>query len=335
MLRILRIDVFKTQYKQQYTRSAFPRPFLDSFSTQERCASTSTASLSVSRNNTRTVETPTNMSSTAVETLASTLSSTQLRGSDSPPLPASTNPSGLIREPLIPSGILDGYLKELTPVIGSEVKEIELADLLKEGNEEKLRELAIVVSRRNVGAYSHPSPVHALSPARVDGNVEAAPTFFSSSFFDVSTLLFPCSSSQPLPQPPPSLSASLVPYADLPVVVVPSTQSFSATSPASLPTSRSRLSPTSWASTQAVRQRAGCICTRQRIRTTRKAKGLIRRERSPPSPLSLRAFFPNSAKRKTITDASTPRIVSPAGPERPSSPARAGTPSTSFLLVIS
>jgi hypothetical protein len=87
-----------------------------------------------------------------ISNLASNLASTTLRGSSSPPLSSSPSPAGLKRAPLVPTGILDHLKKDLTPVIGSEFSSIQLPELLEEGNEEKLRELAILVSRRNVGA---------------------------------------------------------------------------------------------------------------------------------------------------------------------------------------
>ncbi|GAA5835042.1 hypothetical protein JCM11251_000146 [Rhodosporidiobolus azoricus] len=90
------------------------------------------------------------MTTTATETATSLLSSLRLSGTSAPgPAPAA---SGLQRTPLELAGVLDGYTKsDLTPVIGTQFREVQLTDLLTAENaDELLRDLAILVSRRCV-----------------------------------------------------------------------------------------------------------------------------------------------------------------------------------------
>ncbi|EED82686.1 predicted protein [Postia placenta Mad-698-R] len=77
------------------------------------------------------------MSNTATATLTETFSRLSVRAST---------------DPLKPTGALDKYeFAELTPVIGREYSNVQLTDLLKAENaDELIRELAIIVSQRNV-----------------------------------------------------------------------------------------------------------------------------------------------------------------------------------------
>ncbi|GAA5890781.1 hypothetical protein JCM6882_000659 [Rhodosporidiobolus microsporus] len=93
------------------------------------------------------------MSTTATGTVAaSLLSSLRLNGSSPAPTSAAATPSRLKRAPLEPTGALDKYTKKnLTPVLGTQFREVQLPDLLTAENaDELLRELAITVSRRCV-----------------------------------------------------------------------------------------------------------------------------------------------------------------------------------------
>jgi len=80
--------------------------------------------------------------------MSSTASTTTITDS-SPALSLSVRAS---TEPLVPTGALDKYEHvDLTPVIGREYPNVQLTDLLKAENaDELIRELAIIVSQRNV-----------------------------------------------------------------------------------------------------------------------------------------------------------------------------------------
>jgi len=81
----------------------------------------------------------------SIATTTATATATDARAPLSLPVRAST-------EPLVPTGALDKYEHvDLTPVIGREYPNVQLTDLLKAENaDELIRELAIIVSRRNV-----------------------------------------------------------------------------------------------------------------------------------------------------------------------------------------
>ncbi|GAA6042333.1 hypothetical protein JCM8097_003851 [Rhodosporidiobolus ruineniae] len=84
------------------------------------------------------------------QTITHTLASTTLRGRDPSPDASS---SKLLRQPLELTGALDQFKpRDLTPVLGAQFASgVQLPDLLEAENaDEVLRELAVLVSRRNV-----------------------------------------------------------------------------------------------------------------------------------------------------------------------------------------